>query len=188
MRSAFRSPGVPSIRETGTASLIGGASNRPMSAGSTDNSFLNTRASSDFSNLQYQLGRDTRYGAQLRQLHEAGIALFAGRQHGKNGNGSYAVRRMTARKRMRKKLQEIKQQLRMRMHDPVPQTGAWLGSVVQGGYFTTTLCWGISIVSGCSGNACFATGGKRSSAVVKYAGTPGSVVSNWPHNGFPHLA
>jgi RNA-directed DNA polymerase len=53
---------------------------------------------------------------------------------GKNGNGSYAVRRMTVRKRMRKKLQEIKQQLRMRMHDPAPESGAWLGSVVQG-YF-----------------------------------------------------
>ena len=41
------------------------------------------------------------------------------------------MRRMTVRKRMRKKLQEIKQQLRMRMHDPVPQSGAWLRSVVQ---------------------------------------------------------
>jgi RNA-directed DNA polymerase len=40
---------------------------------------------------------------------------------GKNGNESYAVRRMTIRKRMR-------------MRDPVPQTGAWLRSVVQG-YF-----------------------------------------------------
>jgi len=61
---------------------------------------------------------------------------FLGFTHisGKNGNGSYAVRRMTIRRRMRKKLQEIKQQLRMRMHDPVPQTGAWLRSVVQG-YF-----------------------------------------------------
>ena len=29
---------------------------------------------------------------------------------------------------------KIKQQLRVRMHDPVPQTGAWLRSVVQG-YF-----------------------------------------------------
>jgi RNA-directed DNA polymerase len=61
---------------------------------------------------------------------------FLGFTHisGKNGKGSYTVRRMTVRKRMRKKLQEIKQQLRMRMHDPVPQTGAWLRSVVQG-YF-----------------------------------------------------
>ena len=35
---------------------------------------------------------------------------------------------------MRKKLQEIKLQLQQRMHDPVPQTGKWLRSVVQG-YF-----------------------------------------------------
>lgn len=32
---------------------------------------------------------------------------------------------------MRKNLQEIKQQLRMRLHDPVPQTGEWFKSVVQ---------------------------------------------------------
>ena len=44
------------------------------------------------------------------------------------------MRRMTIRKRMRAKLQQIKQQLRKRMHDPVAQTGAWLKSVVQG-YF-----------------------------------------------------
>jgi RNA-directed DNA polymerase len=35
---------------------------------------------------------------------------------------------------MRAKLRVIKQQLRERMHDPVPQTGKWLQSVVQG-YF-----------------------------------------------------
>jgi len=61
---------------------------------------------------------------------------FLGFTHisGKNRNGSFMVRRMTIRKRMRKKLQEIKQQLRKRMHDPVPQTGKWLRAVVQG-YF-----------------------------------------------------
>jgi RNA-directed DNA polymerase len=52
----------------------------------------------------------------------------------KNRNGTYTVKRTTIRKRMRAKLQEIKQQLRSRMHDPVPQTGAWLRSVTQG-YF-----------------------------------------------------
>jgi hypothetical protein len=35
---------------------------------------------------------------------------------------------------MRRKLREIKPQLRQRMHDPVRQTGEWLKSVVQG-YF-----------------------------------------------------
>ena len=53
---------------------------------------------------------------------------------GKNRKGTFTVRRMTIRKRMRAKLQQIKQQLRKRMHDPVAQTGAWLKSVVQG-YF-----------------------------------------------------
>ena len=37
-------------------------------------------------------------------------------------------------KRLRAKLQEIKQQLRRRRHAPVAQTGEWLKSVVQG-YF-----------------------------------------------------
>lgn len=40
MRSACRLGGVPSTRETGTASLDGGASNRPMRAGFAENSFL----------------------------------------------------------------------------------------------------------------------------------------------------
>jgi RNA-directed DNA polymerase len=60
---------------------------------------------------------------------------FLGFTHisGKNRSG-FAVRRLTIRKRMRRKLREIKQQLRQRMHDPVRQTGEWLKSVVQG-YF-----------------------------------------------------
>jgi RNA-directed DNA polymerase len=41
---------------------------------------------------------------------------------------------MTICKRMRAKLRQLKQELRGRMHDPAPQTGKWLKSVVQG-YF-----------------------------------------------------
>src|SRR6266496_3994031 len=61
---------------------------------------------------------------------------FLGFQHisGKNRLGRFTVRRTTIRKRMRAKLRELKQQLRMHMHDPVPETGRWLKSVVQG-YF-----------------------------------------------------
>ena len=61
---------------------------------------------------------------------------FLGFTHisGKNSKGHFTVRRRTVRKRMRSKLRQIKQQLRERMHDPVPQTGEWLKSVVQG-YF-----------------------------------------------------
>src|SRR5713226_2240992 len=59
---------------------------------------------------------------------------FLGFTHisGKNGIGRFTVRRKSIRKRMRAKLRQIKQQLRERMHDPVPQTGKWLKSVVQG--------------------------------------------------------
>jgi hypothetical protein len=61
---------------------------------------------------------------------------FLGFTHisGKSSKGYFTVRRMTSRKRMRKKLKEIKEQLRRRMHDSVAQTGKWLKSVVQG-YF-----------------------------------------------------
>jgi RNA-directed DNA polymerase len=61
---------------------------------------------------------------------------FLGFTHisGKNGLGRFMVRRTTIRKRMRGKLRQIGQQLRMRLQDPVPQTGKWLQTVVQG-YF-----------------------------------------------------
>ena len=59
---------------------------------------------------------------------------FLGFTHisGKNSLGRFMVRRTTIRKRLRGKVRQIKQQLRMRMHDPLPQTGRWLQSVVQG--------------------------------------------------------
>jgi len=61
---------------------------------------------------------------------------FLGFKHisGKNRLGRFTVRRTTIRKRMRAKLRNLKQELRRRMHDPVPETGGWLKSVVQG-YF-----------------------------------------------------
>ena len=61
---------------------------------------------------------------------------FLGFTHscGRNRKGRFTVRRQTMGKRMRTKLQAIKQQLRIRMHAPVSETGKWLRAVVQG-YF-----------------------------------------------------
>jgi len=61
---------------------------------------------------------------------------FLGFTHisGKKRDGNFVVKRQTVGKRMRAKLEEIKQQLRNRTHDPIVQTGKWLKSVVQG-YF-----------------------------------------------------
>jgi len=46
--------------------------------------------------------------------------------------GKYIVLRQTVRKRMRAKLQEVKTELRSRLHDGVPNVGKWLASVVRG--------------------------------------------------------
>jgi RNA-directed DNA polymerase len=61
---------------------------------------------------------------------------FLGFTHisGKNRKGNFTVRRKTMGKRMRTKLLQIKEQLRIRMHNPIVDTGKWLKSVVQG-YF-----------------------------------------------------
>lgn len=44
----------------------------------------------------------------------------------------FIVRRKTAAKRLRAKLKEVKDLLRRKLHEPVPQVGAWHGSVVRG--------------------------------------------------------
>jgi RNA-directed DNA polymerase len=61
---------------------------------------------------------------------------FLGFQHicGKNRLGRFEVRRITDGKRRRKKLQELKQELRRRMHAPIAQVGEWLRSVLRGYY------------------------------------------------------
>lgn len=47
---------------------------------------------------------------------------------------SFIVRRKTIAKRLRAKLQEIKQTLMRRRHEPIPGIGSWLRSVVRGYY------------------------------------------------------
>ncbi|MGV1015135.1 MAG: group II intron reverse transcriptase/maturase [Methyloceanibacter sp.] len=48
--------------------------------------------------------------------------------------GQFVVVRKTIRAKMRAKLQEVKTELRRRMHHPVPEVAQWLGSVLQGHY------------------------------------------------------
>jgi len=50
----------------------------------------------------------------------------------KRSNGKFTVLRQTQRSRLQTKLAEVKAELRERMHDPVPQVGSWLGSVLRG--------------------------------------------------------
>lgn len=50
----------------------------------------------------------------------------------KRSNGMFVVIRKSVGKRLRAKLQEVKAELKRRMHWPVPTVGKWLGSVVSG--------------------------------------------------------
>jgi group II intron reverse transcriptase/maturase len=50
----------------------------------------------------------------------------------RNSRGQFLVKRTTRRDRMRATLRRIKDELRRRMHQPIPEQGAWLKQVVRG--------------------------------------------------------
>jgi RNA-directed DNA polymerase len=52
----------------------------------------------------------------------------------KSRSGKFLIKRKTRRDRMRVKLQAIKQELRRRMHQPIPIQGKWLERVIRGYY------------------------------------------------------
>ena len=60
-----------------------------------------------------------------------GFTHICGRKH---WSGGFIVKRKTATKRLRAKLREVKETLLRRRHEPIPEHGAWLRSVVRG-YF-----------------------------------------------------
>jgi RNA-directed DNA polymerase len=51
---------------------------------------------------------------------------------GKSRRGAFQLQRKTRGDRMRAKLREVKEQLRCRMHDAIPDQGRWLNAVVTG--------------------------------------------------------
>ena len=80
-----------------------------------------------------------RFAAERRQRRGQGKPEtfdFLGFTHtcSQTKQGKFTVRRKTIAKRLRKKLQEIKDTLRRRMHWPIAQQGAWLRSVLLGHY------------------------------------------------------
>jgi group II intron reverse transcriptase/maturase len=78
-----------------------------------------------------------RYAAEERKRTGRGkpdTFDFLGFTHvcGRTRKERFAVLRRTSRKRMRRKLGEVKAELRRRLHAPVPEVGKWLGSVLRG--------------------------------------------------------
>ena len=80
-----------------------------------------------------------RYAAERRTRRGLGkpeTFNFLGFTHigGRSRRGTFQLQRHTRRDRMRTRLREIKEELRRRMHQPIPEQGKWLGQVVRG-YF-----------------------------------------------------
>jgi len=62
--------------------------------------------------------------------------------------GWFDVRRITDGTRRRKKLQELKQELRWKMHEPIAKVGEWLRSVLRGYYQYHAVSGNLSTLSG----------------------------------------
>jgi hypothetical protein len=83
-----------------------------------------------------EFGRFAQVNRKARGAGEPEQFTFLGITHscGSNSRGNFTVWRQTARKRLEAKLQQVKQALKARMHEPVPQVGEWLGRVLNGFY------------------------------------------------------
>jgi RNA-directed DNA polymerase len=83
-----------------------------------------------------EFGRAAAQNRARRGLGKPETFNFLGFTHicGRSRRGAFQLKRKSRRDRMRVKLREIKDVLRRRMHDPIPEQGRWLRQVVRG-YF-----------------------------------------------------
>ena len=81
-----------------------------------------------------EFGRFAARNRAARGLGKPETFDFLGFTHicAKSRNGRFWVRRITISKRMRAKLKAVGDQLKRRMHQPIPVQGRWLASVVRG--------------------------------------------------------
>ena len=91
---------------------------------------------------------------------------------GVNRAAKFLVRRTTMKKRFTAKLHEVKAELRRRLHQPVPEQGAWLQSVVRG-YFAYHAFQGTGRRWGPFGHSARGCGTEPSAAAVRKPGSPG---------------
>jgi RNA-directed DNA polymerase len=97
-----------------------------------------------------RFGRFARMNRAERGEGKPEAFTFLGLQHicGRNRLGRFEVRRITDGKRRRKKLQELKQELRWRMHAPIAKVGEWLRSVLRGYYQYHAVPGNLEVLSG----------------------------------------
>jgi RNA-directed DNA polymerase len=83
-----------------------------------------------------EFGRQAADRRDQRGLGKPETFNFLGFTHicGRSRKGKFLLKRKSRRDRMRGKLKEIKEEMRHRMHQPIPEQGRWLAQVVRG-YF-----------------------------------------------------
>jgi RNA-directed DNA polymerase len=83
-----------------------------------------------------QFGRQAAAERERAGLGKPETFNFLGFTHicGRSRRGSFQLQRRTRRDRKRARLREVKEELRRRMHDPLPDQGRWLQQVLRG-YF-----------------------------------------------------
>jgi len=81
-----------------------------------------------------EFGRHAARNRAARRQGKPETFDFLGFTHicARSKNGRFWLKRITISKRMRAKLREVKDQLKLRMHEPIPVQGRWLRSVLQG--------------------------------------------------------
>jgi RNA-directed DNA polymerase len=81
-----------------------------------------------------EFGRQAADGREKRGLGKPETFNFLGFTFisGKDRRGNFQLKRKTRRDRMAAKLLEMKEELRRRMHQPIPEQGKWLKQVVSG--------------------------------------------------------
>ncbi len=83
-----------------------------------------------------EFGRFAAKDRASRGLAKPETFNFLGFTHicSRSRGGAFQLKRQTRRDRMRARLRAIKEELRRRMHEPIPIQGKWLGQVIRG-YF-----------------------------------------------------
>lgn len=81
-----------------------------------------------------EFGRFANEDRKRKGISKAETFTFLGFVHicSRSRKGRFKVLRQTIRKNMRRKLKELKAEIRRRMHDPIPEQGKWLRSVITG--------------------------------------------------------
>jgi len=81
-----------------------------------------------------EFGRFAAAGRERRGLGKPETFNFLGFTFicGRSRQGSFQLKRKSRRDRVRAKLKEIKEELRRRMHQPIPEQGSWLAQVIRG--------------------------------------------------------